>query len=96
VDGGDVMSNEKLDRAVIGVDGDCGFALLGENIQSGEAEFVKIENDEFRKSNPIQWDINANIASRRALARLRGRLGYTLESGKWLTYALHSSHPYSI
>lgn len=30
------------ERAMLGVDGDCGFALLGENIQEGDAEFVEI------------------------------------------------------
>lgn len=31
-----------MERAVIGVDGNCGFALLGENLQEGEVEFQMI------------------------------------------------------
>lgn len=33
----------KPERAQLGIDGNCGFALLGENIQEGECEFVEIE-----------------------------------------------------
>jgi len=32
-----------MERAILGVDGDHAFALLGENIQEGECEFVKIK-----------------------------------------------------
>lgn len=32
-----------MERAVLSVDGDHGCALLGENLQEGEAEFVKVE-----------------------------------------------------
>ena len=28
-------------RARLGIDGNCGYALLGENIQTGECEFVE-------------------------------------------------------
>jgi hypothetical protein len=31
------------ERAEVGVDGNCGYALLGPNIQEGEAEFVDIK-----------------------------------------------------
>ena len=40
------MSNEPVKdwgRAKVGIDGNCGYALLGENLQEGEAEFVEIE-----------------------------------------------------
>lgn len=30
-------------RAKVGLDGNCGYALLGENLHDGEAEFVEIE-----------------------------------------------------
>jgi len=30
------------ERAALGVDGNCAFALLGPNIQEGEAEFVEL------------------------------------------------------
>ena len=32
-----------MERAEIGIDGNCGFALLGEDLQVGEAEFVEIK-----------------------------------------------------
>lgn len=31
-----------MERAVLMVDGNCGCALLGENLQEGEAEFVEV------------------------------------------------------
>lgn len=35
-----------MDRAILSVDGNCGCALLGENLQEGEAEFVEIKCSE--------------------------------------------------
>lgn len=32
-------------KAELGIDGNCGFALLGKDLQSGEAEFVEIPTD---------------------------------------------------
>jgi len=40
-------------RAELGIDGNCGYALIGVNIQEGEAEFVEIP----------QYDKNKNIES---------------------------------
>ena len=31
-----------MERAILSVDGNCGCALLGENLQEGEAEFVEV------------------------------------------------------
>ena len=31
-----------MERAELGIDGNAGFALLGDDLQSGEAEFVEI------------------------------------------------------
>lgn len=59
------MSNEE--RAAIGIDGNCGYALLGENIQEGEAEFVEVQSPGER--------IDKAIAAKAALNRLRERLG---------------------
>lgn len=71
------MSNE---RASIGIDGNCGYALLGDNIQEGEAEFVEVPNPGGR--------IEQMIAAKAALARLRERLGMPR-----LSYFLAPSHP---
>ena len=57
-------------RAMLGVDGNCGFALLGEDIQSGEAEFVEIEDD---GDNLASY--NERLAAHRAFRRLKERLG---------------------
>lgn len=88
----------KLERAEIGVDGNCGFALLGADLQVGEAEFVEIESPTEASQNPnryhdSEWCGAADRASRRALAKLRERLGMDLRAGKWLSYFLGPSHP---
>lgn len=60
----------ELERAEIGVDGNCGYALLGENLQEGEAEFEPIV--------PFKDETMYN-AERRAMAkafrRLKERIG---------------------
>jgi len=70
------------ERAIIGVDGNGGFALLGENLQEGEAEFVeviKVQDEHIYKA-----EIRA---ATRALRALEARLG------RKLNYALDRSHP---
>lgn len=57
------------ERAEVGIDGNCGYALLGPNIQEGESEFVEIKHND-----------DPNIDAERqawfeALCRLRMRLG---------------------
>lgn len=61
--------NYVYERVEVGVDGDCGYALLGPNIQEGECEFVKIEASDNPTFNADRaaWGI--------ALSRLRDRLG---------------------
>ena len=54
-------------RAELGVDGNCGYALLGEDIQIGECEFVEVT-----QKNPTQGNYQA--AARLAFSRLRERL----------------------
>lgn len=86
----------KLDRAIIGVDGDHAFALLGPDIQEGEAEFVLIDSDLNEHPNRYHssdWCKAADRASRQALSNLRKRLGRTTKDETWITYALDSSHP---
>jgi hypothetical protein len=53
-----------VERAELGVDGNCGFALLGPNIQEGEAEF-----EEIRGADDTLKAIN------RAYQRLKARIG---------------------
>jgi hypothetical protein len=79
----DVMSEQKIQRAELGVDGNCGFALLGENIQEGEAEFVEVVQ---MKDEPL------HAAEARAAAKayraLKSRLGL-----EHLSYFIGESHP---
>lgn len=52
------------ERVMLGVDGNAGFALLGEDLQSGEAEFVQI----------VPGPYGAINAAKQALNNLRARL----------------------
>ena len=53
----------------LGIDGNCGFALSGENIQEGEAEFVEIHY-EIHKDR-----LSAELAAMKiALNKLRTKL----------------------
>ena len=67
-------------RAQLGVDGNCGFALLGPDIQEGEAEFVEINSTCYG---------DERIACKIALQRLRTRLNL-----RHLNYYFGPSHPY--
>jgi hypothetical protein len=85
------MSNEFGDevmseRAELGVDGNAGFALLGENIQEGEAEFVTIECNEPRWTSA--WHVAACHAASEAYHKLKGRL-----PDRQFSYFLGASHP---
>jgi hypothetical protein len=60
------------DRAQLGVDGNCGFALLGRNIQEGEAEFVEFDTNVPEGS--AEWNNRAREAALRAFNALRRRL----------------------
>lgn len=64
-------STKDWGRAKVGVDGNCGFALLGENLQEGEAEFSLIEAPTAQSSRNRQ----ARAAWGRALRALEKRLG---------------------
>lgn len=72
----------RLERAELGVDGNCGFALLGADIQAGEAEFVEIVMTEHGAVH------DQRMAAYEALKRLRTRL-----NKPELSYFLGSSHP---
>ena len=72
-------------RAELGVDGNAGFALLGSDIQEGEAEFVTVEN-----SDPWRTKARAEAegrAANKAYQNLKSRLGRTF------SYYIGPSHP---
>lgn len=71
------------ERAELGVDGNCGFALVGPNLQEGEAEFEEFVGDVKTSDGARQ----AKIAINRAYTRLRVRLGHPI------SYFIGESHP---
>jgi hypothetical protein len=71
-----------IERAELGIDGNCGFALLGEDLQAGEAEFVEV----IPTKAGLYWDQRG--AAHEALRRLRVRL-----NKPDLSYFLGESHP---
>lgn len=90
------------ERAQLGIDGNCGFALLGENLQEGEAEFVEIEpvtvppaiaatrHEQFTQEDRLAREHGAKLrACKIALQKLRARLGRPD-----LSYYFGISHPY--
>lgn len=71
--------------ATLGIDGNAGFAHLGDNIQEGECEFETIVGTE-RFPDPAS-DGAKKQAIVRALRRLEERLGRRLQ------YYIGPSHP---
>lgn len=71
----------KYGRAQLGIDGNCGFALLGVDLQEGEAEFSEV-----REPGGVDSQLSA---SKRALCQLRERLGMPD-----LGYYFGPSHPF--
>jgi hypothetical protein len=85
VGSGDLLA--AFGRAQLGIDGNCGFALLGPDIQEGEAEFVEIApTREAAYHAPLGDKLSA---CKQALEKLRERLN--LPS---LSYYFGPSHPY--
>lgn len=74
-----------MERAELGVDGNCGFALLGENIQEGEAEFEPIKD--FGLHCHREQRRQAKLAINRAFTRLKARID------RPISYYLGTSHP---
>lgn len=72
-------------RAELGVDGNAGFALLGEDLQSGEAEFETIKTDAAKYSS--EWEQAAKRAINLAFQRLKARIDEPI------SYYLGTSHP---
>ena len=78
-------------RAQLGIDGNCGFALLGDDIQSGEAEFVEIDyNAKEADGTTVLQSRAERTAAAIAFRNLKERLG-----DKELSYYLGASHPFN-
>lgn len=83
----------EIDRAVLGVDGNAGFALLGEDLQSGKVEFVDIAlplnaSKDPNRYHSTEWCRAAETAANLAYVALKLRLPQRVFS-----YALGPSHP---
>lgn len=82
-----------IERAEIGIDGNAGFALLGDDLQSGEAEFVEIALPAEASKDPnryhkSEWVTAAKRAATAAYRALKARL-----PDREFSYRLGSSHP---
>ena len=82
-----------MERAELGVDGNCGFALLGEDLQVGEAEFVEIDLPPEASKDPnryhkSEWVSAAKRAIWKAHRALKARL-----LDRQFSYYLGPSHP---
>lgn len=73
-----------IERARLGIDGNAGFALLGEDVQIGECEFVEVVQigDELKSRSEIR-------AAKQAFIKLKNRLGRPD-----LSYYFDRSHPF--
>lgn len=74
-----------IERAELGVDGDHAFALLGPNIQEGEAVFVKVENNDPWLTKD-RADAECRAATK-AYRQLQSKLG------RPISYFIGPSHP---
>lgn len=82
-----------MERAEIGIDGNAGFALLGNDLQSGEAEFVEIALPLAASKDPnryhhSEWVSAAKRAATAAYKKLKTRL-----ADREFYYYLGPSHP---
>jgi hypothetical protein len=82
-----------MERAEIGIDGNCGFALLGADLQVGEAEFVEIALPIGASKDPnryhhAEWVSAATRAATTAYRNLKARL-----PEREFSYYLGRSHP---
>jgi hypothetical protein len=80
------------ERAERGVDGNCGFALVGADLAVGEAEFVEIALPVSASKDPnryhhSEWVIAAKIAATAAYKKLKARMP------KPISYYIGPSHP---
>jgi hypothetical protein len=75
-----LYSEAELQRALLSIDGSHACALLGENIQEGEAEFVEIIYPDGKSASDAYK--HERKAAFMALNKLRERLGIEI------TYAL--------
>ena len=81
-------------RVELGIDGNCGYALLGENIQEGEAEFVEIPISKTDKDSAFMRPLGSQAAELWACKEAFRRLCARLDAPPSLNYFFGPSHPY--
>lgn len=64
-----------FDHVVIGIDGNAAFALVGEDLQTGEAEFVVMDEEFYERWSDRSDNERAQVAMTEARLRLELRLG---------------------
>jgi hypothetical protein len=82
-----------MERVELGVDGNAGFALLGQDLQVGEAEFVEIAlpieaSRDRNRYHHSEWCAAAERAATAAYRKLQVRL-----APREFSYYLGQSHP---
>jgi hypothetical protein len=77
--------NQMSDRVWLSMDGNAGCALLGENIQEGECEFVTIDAVHVKEYGQYRAE---KIAINRAFTALKKRLGR-----ETMPYYIAPGHP---
>jgi hypothetical protein len=90
---------EKYGRAQLGIDGNCGFALLGGDLQEGESEFIEIpitepdnstHHERYTRERTQQMELSEKLwACKEAFNRLKDRLNLPE-----MSYYFGKSHPY--
>ena len=90
---------EEYGMVQLGIDGNCGFALLGPNLQEGESEFVEIpvvepdnstHHERYTREHTQQMELGAKLwACKEAFRRLQKRLVLPR-----MGYYFGNSHPY--
>lgn len=90
---------EKYGRAQLGIDGNCGFALLGGDLQEGESEFVEIpltipdnstHHERYTGEHTQRMELGEMLsACKEAFRRLQTRLNLPE-----MSYYFGKSHPY--
>lgn len=82
-----------MERAILGVDGNAGFALVGEDIQSGEAEFIEIALPIEASKDPNRYHKSEWVSAAKRAATLAYRALQARLPDRKISYALGPSHP---
>lgn len=82
-----------MERAELGIDGNCGFALLGADLQVGEAEFVEINLPAEASRYPNRYHSSEWVSAAKRAATTAYRNLQTRLVDREFSYYLGPSHP---